>query len=158
MSKKLSETDKEFVKKVAKDSFDMILNVEDIRKAFKMLTDNDIAPMPRMRQELFKVHSNPDSIEVGEELKELPMPDALKQRLEEHNLKVARSKEELTVEQKTVLYQKALDGDDLAKTELHEDYDKGFMKMIEETKKPITTTVEPKVDRRSKEYRDSKKL
>jgi hypothetical protein len=129
MNKKLKEEEKEFVKKVAKDSFNMILNVEDIRKAFKMLTDNDIAPMPRMRQELYKVHSNPDSI-IVDEIKELPMPDGLKQRLEEHNLKVALSKikegvEELSTEEKPV---------------------------------EPTTTVEPKVDRRTKEYKDSKKL
>lgn len=150
MAKKLNKEDKEFVKKVAKDSYDMIINVEDIRKAFKLIMDDDQVPMQRMRQELFKVLNNPDSIEETES-EGLPVPDRFKKRMEE----------ELTVKQKQELYQKALDGDQEAKKLLHEDYDKGFeeslYKPLEREAIGLGNLEEKKIDKRSKEYRDSLK-
>jgi len=63
MGKKLTDVEKKFIKDVAKDSYDMKINVEDIRKAFQLLTDDGMANIKTMRQKMFTIHNDPDLLE-----------------------------------------------------------------------------------------------
>ena len=81
MGKKLTAEEKEFVAKVAKNSYDMIIDVQEIKKAFKLLTDQDLANIRTMRMEMFNYHTKPELYEDKKDA--LPIPDKLKKRMEE---------------------------------------------------------------------------
>lgn len=71
---KLNKEDKEFVKRVAHDSVNGTLEVDEIRKAFKLIMGIDpegLSPNIRiMRNELYRFNEKA-------EVEELPLPDAL---------------------------------------------------------------------------------
>ena len=133
MGKQLNNEEKEFVRKVAKESSSMIIKVDEIRKAFKILTDKDIATMPAMRQELYKINKNPN---LMEDSKELEMPEFLKKRIEAEKVQEIVSKattfSEKVLEEMLSLSDDMSDENELI--ELQERYNQQHDKMEEETK------------------------
>ncbi len=125
MAKKLNDQEFEFVKRVAKDSVNMHINVEEIRKAIKILSDQDIGNIKQMRKQLYDFNSNPKK---GDE----PLPDFLNDDFD------------INQPLPTVLPNASLD--DKPVTIVTDN--------IDEVKKVIDDV---KVDKRSKEYRDSLK-
>jgi hypothetical protein len=155
MKNNLDKQQQEFVRRVAKDSVQQTINVEEIREAFKLLTNTDNANIRIMRKELYDYFNLPEPPEVLPDYAN-PDFDINKPLPETTELPV----QELPVEKRVELYEQALDGNDQAKELLHKDYDLGFMKMINETKKPVELPkVEEQqvVDKRSKAYREYKK-
>jgi len=57
--KNLNKQEKEFIAKVAEDSSKLILDVPELRRAYKLLTNNDSTNMRQIRQELYRFHINP---------------------------------------------------------------------------------------------------
>lgn len=67
MAKKLSKEEFEYVKKAAENSWNMIIDVDQLRKAYKILTDADIATMKQIRLKLGQVYQHPEQLEVEED-------------------------------------------------------------------------------------------
>lgn len=80
----MTKEEREFIKQTAKDSFDMKVDVEAIRKAYKLFTNIDLANIRVMRREMFNIHTNPNLLDTKtEEAKtELPTPERFKKRIE----------------------------------------------------------------------------